>query len=295
MADEQNKQINGWEAAQAANEQSDKAGDRATEKGSVLRKVLKALGVGCLVLVVLILMTRKYFVNSRIYDVDMIEYSNVTVSDRSFSFKGELKDRSRGVADIRYQEKDGVLKITMEDTAKSWFKKNSFGADYEAEQDFYQVQLNETVIWDRGNEIPYDVARVYETAHLYVGDMSANNKTAGALGIGEILGGYANELQTTKEPYGWKFFLKSEFAGEKQEKVRQKMGDFACVLIGCIGNLDEVSFEYEVDGEKCFLTVTEADADKIVGESVKGLAGTPSGLQKLMQSVNLTKEILYVK
>lgn len=295
MADEQNRQIDEWEAARAANEQPDKDGNTSPEKGSVLRKALTVLGVGCLVLVVLILMTRKYFVSSRIYDVDMIEYSNVAVSDRSFSFKGELKDRSRGVADIRYQEKDGVLKITMEDTAKSWFKKNSFGSDYEAEQDFYQVQLNETVIWDRGNEIPYDVAGVYETAHLYVGDMSANNKTAGALGIGEILGDYTNELQTTKEPYSWKILLKSEFSGEKQEKARQKMQDFACVLIGCIGNLGEVSFEYEVDGEKCFFTVTEADADKIAGESVKELAATPSGLQKLMQVVNLTKEVLYTK
>jgi len=234
MADEQNRQADEWEAARAANGQSGKAVDATPEKESILRKVLKALGIGCLAVVVIILMTRKYFVNSRIYDVDMIEYSDVAVSDRSFSFKGELKDRSRGVADIRYQEKDGVLKITMEDTAKSWFKKNSFESDYEAEQDFYQVQLNETVIWDRGNEIPYDVALVYETAHLYVGDMSANNKTAGALGIGEILGDYANELQTTNEPYSWKFLLKSEFSGEKQEKVLENCYNKGAVHITAI-------------------------------------------------------------
>lgn len=91
-----------------------------------------------------------------------------------------------------------------------------------------------------------------------------------------------NELQT-KEPYGWKLIMKQDYASMEKTQIESKMKSYASALISVIDNLDYVTFEYTVDGEKHLLTFTEQDADKLAGHSVKNLAETPRGLQELMK------------
>ena len=63
-----------------------------------------------------------------------------------------------------------------------------------------------------------------------------------------------------------------------------------CLLIAVTDNLGYVSFEYCVDGTEnsdgsTTLTVTEADADALAGQSVKAMSQTPAGLQKLVELI----------
>ena len=74
------------------------------------------------------------------------------------------------------------------------------------------------------------------------------------------------------------------------ERLHQEMKQLGCLLIAVTDNLGYVSFEYSVDGAEntdgnATLTVTEADVDAMAGQSVKAMAQTPAGLQKLVELI----------
>ena len=74
------------------------------------------------------------------------------------------------------------------------------------------------------------------------------------------------------------------------ERLHQEMKQLGCLLIAVTDNLGYVSFEYSVDGAEnadgnMTLTVTEADVDAMAGQSVKAMAQTPEGLQKLVELI----------
>lgn len=256
------------------------------------RRALCAAAV-CTLLVIGAFLFQKFFCGERIRDVRMVDYTIVSVSDNELVLMGELVDSAKGVYAVRYAEENGILRVTMEQTAASVFHRNYFYERYKGEEAFTQIQLNGRVIWDQGQEISPKVAETYAAGHPYLGDMSANGKTMMALGVPETLGAFKNELQTRTEPFGWKLLLQNSFDGKQLEHVEEKMQDYACVLIATIDNLEYVVFSYTADGQERELTVDRADADARCGGSVKELAKTPSGLQQLMQTVNLAEGRLY--
>ena len=76
----------------------------------------------------------------------------------------------------------------------------------------------------------------------------------------------------------------------KRQRLQQEMKQLGCLLIAVTDNLGYVSFEYCVDGTEnsdgsTTLTVTEADADAMAGQSVKAMSQTPAGLQKLVELI----------
>ena len=85
-------------------------------------------------------------------------------------------------------------------------------------------------------------------------------------------------------------------SSDNVERLQQEMKQLGCLLIAVTDNLGYVSFEYSVDGTgnadgNTTLTVTEADADAMAGQSVKEMAQTPAGLQKL---VGILKENIFL-
>ena len=94
-----------------------------------------------------------------------------------------------------------------------------------------------------------------------------------------------NELQTKTEPYGWTMFMKNDYDKNNADYVESRMRHYGYLLIATIGNLDSVTFEYTVDGEKRKLTVTQKEADALYGSSVKKAAETPGGVQKLIDTL----------
>lgn len=256
----------------------------------------KWIGLSVLLCLVVFLgagINEKYFVSSRIRDVKLIDYTIVTAEEDHFIFRGELRDKSCGVADIGYEEQDGVLEITMKQTGASVFHENSFYGHYEPEGKLTQIRLNGFVIWDQGCVITQEVAAVYASRHPYIGNMPENGSTVTALGLVETLGNFKNELQTTTPPYGWTLLLERDYSAGSRELLEEKMQSYAYVMIAVIDNLHHVTFFYTVDGTECSLTFTEEEADEALGQPVKELAKSPGKLQLLMQGLGLAEGRIY--
>lgn len=127
------------------------------------------------------------------------------------------------------------------------------------------------------------VSDAYKSKHPYIGDVSTNGRTAGALGIAEHIGTFTNKLQTITELYGWKLILSQDIPQNRQASVEESMRSYDCVLLALIDNLGEVTYDYTLDGTPASLTVTCEDAIALIGGNIKDAAQTPDALQELMQ------------
>lgn len=121
--------------------------------------------------------------------------------------------------------------------------------------------------------------RLFETKHAYVGDASANGRTASALGISANLGSFTNELYTTGEPYGWKLIL-----GDVPSGSYSKMEAYSIALMALIDNLSYVSWEYNGD---LGTTFTAERASQRIGRDVKSAADTVEDLESLLDELGI--------
>ena len=235
---------------------------------------------------------KAYVIGQKVEQAEFVQ-ADVVVEDHNVSVQGLLLDTTKGVADVAFQEKDGIVTVSLRETRKSSFHTNDFQADYQSSGDVKQVVLENRILWDDGMSIDGTVSDLYQSRNQYVGDTSADGRSVQAaravLGINDgALLCYGTQLQTSEEPYGWTFLNVQISSSENVERLQQEMKQLGCLLIAVTDNLGYVSFEYCVDGtensdESTTLTVTEADADALTGQSVKVLAQTPAGLQKLVE------------
>ena len=198
-------------------------------------------------------------------------------------------------ADVAFQEQDGIVTVFLRETRKSSFHTNEFQAEYESSGEVKRVVLENRILWDDGILIDGTVSDLYQSRNPYVGDISADGRSVQAaravLGINdEALLCYGTQLQTSEEPYGCTFLNVQISSSDNEERLQQEMKQLGCLLIAVTDNLGYVSFEYCVDGTEnsdgsTTLTVTEADADALAGQSVKEMSQTPAGLQKLVELI----------
>lgn len=248
--------------------------------------VVIAVGIG--------VWSKIYVIGEKVEQAEFVQ-ADVVVENQKVSVQGMLLDTSKGVADVAFQEKDGIVTVSLRETRKSAFHANEFQADYQSSGDVKQVVLENRILWDGGVSIDGTVSDLYQSRNPYVGDTSADGRSVLAaravLGIND--GGllyYGTQLQTSEEPYGWTFLNVQISSTENVERLQQEMKKLGCLLIAVTDNLGYVSFEYSVDGAEntdgnTTLTVTEADADVMAGQSVKEMAQTPAGLQKLVEMI----------
>ena len=187
------------------------------------------------------------------------------------------------------------MTVFLRETRKSSFHTNEFQAEYESSGAVKRVVLEKRILWDDGILIDGTVSDLYQSRNPYVGDISADGRSVQAaravLGINdEALLCYGTQLQTSEEPYGWTFLNVQISSSDNVERLQQEMKQLGCLLIAVTDNLGYVSFEYCVDGTEnsdgsTTLTVTEADADALAGQSVKAMSQTPAGLQKLVELI----------
>lgn len=248
--------------------------------------VVIAVGVG--------LWSKVYVVGQEVEQAEFVQ-ANVAVEDHKVSVQGLLLDTTKGVSDVAFQEKDGIVTVSLRETRKSSFHTNEFQADYQSSEDVKQVVLENRILWDDGVSIDGTVSDLYQSRNPYVGDTSADGRSVQAaravLGINDgALISYGTQLQTSEEPYGWTFLNVQISSSDNVERLHQEMKQLGCLLIAVTDNLGYVSFEYSVDGAEntdgnATLTVTEADVDAMAGQSVKAMAQTPAGLQKLVELI----------
>lgn len=245
-----------------------------------------AVGVG--------LWSKVYVVGQEVEQAEFVQ-ADVVVEDHNVSVQGLLLDTTKGVSDVAFQEKDGIVTVSLRETRKSSFHTNEFQVDYQSSEDVKQVVLENRILWDDGVSIDGTVSDLYQSRNPYVGDTSADGRSVQAaravLGINDgALLSYGTQLQTSKEPYGWTFLNVQISSSDNVERLQQEMKQLGCLLIAVTDNLGYVSFEYSVDGAEnsdgsMTLTVTEADADAMAGQSVKAMAQTPGGLQELVELI----------
>lgn len=248
--------------------------------------VVIAVGVG--------LWSKVYVVGQEVEQAEFVQ-ANVAVEDHKVSVQGLLLDTTKGVSDVAFQEKDGIVTVSLRETRKSSFHTNEFQVDYQSSEDVKQVVLENRILWDDGVSIDGTVSDLYQSRNPYVGDTSADGRSVQAaravLGINDgALLSYGTQLQTSKEPYGWTFLNVQISSSDNVERLQQEMKQLGCLLIAVTDNLGYVSFEYSVDGAEnsdgsTTLTVTEADVDAMAGQSVKAMAQTPEGLQQLVDLI----------
>ena len=203
--------------------------------------------LGALALAVLVIALRFFVIGEK--PQEGWPYWDVAVDGRELKLKSLFtEDSATAVAGVRFEEKDGVVTITARKVLVSFFHTGNYEGSFTAKEEIRQVRAGGLVIWDDGVQISNLAARLYETVHAYVGDMSANNRTAQVLRLEDVFGPYSNELETKKEPYGWKITLKVGLTSEKDKRNSTIMMAAATLLMGTIGNLDRVTFSYTMDG-----------------------------------------------
>ena len=132
---------------------------------------------------------------------------------------------------------------------------------------------------------PYSflTSAAYLTRHAYVGDMSANQRTANALDIRSRLGEYENQLETSQAPYGWIIRLKDSVPADKEAVMKADMQDIAYILIAVIDNLDHVVFEYDVDMTPQTISFDAAEATSFFGRNIKDCGSSIGLLDELIK------------
>lgn len=211
------------------------------------------------------------------------------VYGQTLTISGTLTDSALGISQINYEENDGVVTVSFKATLASPFHKGDFSSEYTAENPITQVRLGDRIIWDHGISVSANVSAAYNAKHAYIGDMTENGKSTAALGMVNVLGNIENELQTDREPYGWKMILKDEVSDKKQSMLEQQMKSYAYVLLATIGNLGYVTYDYRAEGGSTSLTVTAKDAGIFAGKDIKACADTAADLQRLMQKTGLNE------
>ena len=106
---------------------------------------------------------------------------------------------------------------------------------------------------------------LFAARNPYIGDISADQKIANLLGVGEKLGSYTNKLDTEEKegweyPYGWELIFIFDEPWKDAERRSEKMKNYAYAMIALIDNCGEISWTYTTeDGKTHTESVTLAD------------------------------------
>lgn len=239
------------------------------------------------VLVVAVLFIKFFLIGSKLYAESVA--CRVEVSGKNLMVSGTPTDSGLGISKVDYEEENGVVTVSFHATLASPFHKGDFESEYTASTEIIQVKLGERIIWDHGESVFANVSAVYNAKHAYIGDMSANGESVAALGMVKPLGNFKSELQTSKEPFGWKMILEDEVSKKNQDDMEQRMKSYAYALLATIDNLGYVTYEYVVEADSASLTVTVEEADEFAGKDIKMCGDTAAALQALMEKAGLNK------
>ena len=213
---------------------------------------------------------------------------HLEVEGKTVSFEAVPYDSASAVSKLSYKEEDGVVTIEARSVLASPLHSGSLSGAYEAGEEIRQVRVGDRIVWADGATVSPLASDLFQAGHSYVGDMPANDRLTQALGISAFLGPFTNELETEKEPYGWKILLSEEIAGETLKTKKQDMDAFGMIMTGLVENLDHVTFVYESGGKEKKRTVTAEDASLLLGQDVKNCLKDIRVLDELIRKSGLS-------
>jgi hypothetical protein len=208
--------------------------------------------------------------------------TETAVTGRQLDIKGEISDTNHVYS--RYKIKDGEM-IVYGSLPSFFNQRRQFAIAYDlAEGD---ISVNGDTVKSDGTVITKKANALFKHKNPYIGNMSANGKVAGTLGIYSSLGDYKNELQSSGEPYGWKLLFENEVLPANQMKFDSMMESYAAALLAFIDNCGEVTWTYSSGQQTIEKTYTQADASKRLGEDVKSFSASPEKVQELLDLLNI--------
>lgn len=247
--------------------------------------LLGSLG-GALALVIVILALKAFVIGEEANYSGMVA-SRVEVSGSDVTLTAVPIDSIHAISDLTFKEEDGVVTVRARVVLMSFLHRGDLRRSFSASEDVRRIVLNGQIIWDDGAAISFFTSQVYETRHDYMGSMPDNMRTALALSMSRYLGSFTGELKTSEQPYVWKIIL--DQAVPKREKAAREsdMERFAYVLLGVIGNLDEVEYTYTVDGERFTKSFSAENATAFFGRNIKDCDSSPRVLGDLLNQTGL--------
>lgn len=251
------------------------------------RKVLLGSLLGAAALVCLVLFVRFFVIGQELYGMQML--SEVDVQNERLTMELSSLNEALVVSEAKLEESNGVVTLHAKGVYRSFLHRGSYPVIYTASEPIRQVRTEDRILWDDGAPISPLSSNVFATRHDYVGDMSANNRTASALNLPGYFGNYSNELHTSEQPYDWTILLQQDIPADRLARREKEMVSFACVMLAMTGNLDQVSYRYTVDGAEQVMTVTANDASEFFGGDIKDCGTSARLLDVLLQKTGLNE------
>lgn len=81
--------------------------------------------------------------------------------------------------------------------------------------------------------------------------------------------------------------MQNSYSGNRGAAVEESMRKYAYVLLATTENLGSVTFEYEIDGTLCDLTVDVQEASAYAGADIKQVGRDVNQLEHLIQKTEL--------
>ena len=235
------------------------------------RRIVLSSLLAALALAVGLLAIRVFVVGGSIY-LDALA-ARASVDGRQVTLDVVPMDSARAITNVSFREEDGVVTATVRAGLPSFLHRGDARAVYDAAGEIKTVKLDDRILWQDGRQISPQAAKLYESRHDYVGDMSANSRSAGAAGLSEKLGPCTSELDTESRPYVWHIRLEEAVPAAELPLRQREMRRIAFALLAVTGNLDEVEFVYTLadagGGTPERFPVTVADADAVLSRDVK--------------------------
>lgn len=200
----------------------------------------------------------------------------------------------QGIQKIEFDDADGIVEIKVRCVPKSFVYPATKSAKYVIGSDEYirQIKIGDRIVWSDGEMISPLTSGLYEAYNPYIGDMSADGDVVRALNMTAYTGNFKTELQTSREPYAWKMVFENQFSESRRSVFEERLKAYAYMCLAEIGNLNEVIYEYNLDGQTVQLSVTSDEASKYAGADIKKVGKDINLLEKLVAKTGLSNVVL---
>lgn len=223
--------------------------------------------------------------------------ANVSIENNQIVVNGTFQDSASVYSHHKVVKQNGQTKMVIYAVLPTfWNHSGEFKIQCSIDEAQEQglVIANEKVTTS-GTVISSYAAEIYKNKNKYIGDMSKNSRLAYALGIGKNLGSFKNELQTSKEPYGWTLQYETCLEESNETLFNETMKGYAYVLLATVENVGEIQWTYNLRTdskiEEKSVTVTKQDADHEFGVDIKSFGASEEGIEELLIKTGINKGI----
>ena len=226
---------------------------------------------------------------------DNIKCEVVSAEGRKLVVSAECRNPEYVIssASFRWIPNDDEVEVTFKTVKSSPLYEEKREFSYMAPAEFEEVCVGgrlQPTIWFEGSKISMEAGELFDVRNPYIGQAFANSLIADALEITERFGVFANELQTSEEPYGWTIKLQEEVPEENRAEKEEEMRLRGFLMLASVENAGVVSFEYKSGGKEYSVTVTEKEASEYMGRDIKECYSDAILMQELLEKTELKFE-----